>query len=217
MLFTVNGSEQSIEIKHLVVAGWTARNMASVQEHIDELAEIGVAPPSTVPLFYRASNLLVTQESIVEVLSADTSGEVEPLIIKADGKFYLGIGSDHTDRKLEAYSVAHSKQVSAKPVSTELWDFEEVAGHLDDLLIESWVDEGEGWVQYQKGSLANIRPLTELIEKGNLAEGSAMLCGTCPAIGGVRRTEKFKMSIHDPILSRTIECVYTTKELPIVS
>lgn len=217
MLFIVNGSEQSIEIKHLVVAGWTARDMKFVQEHIDELAEIGVAPPSAVPLFYRASNLLVTQESTVEVLSSDTSGEVEPLIIKADGKLYLGVGSDHTDRKLEAYSVAHSKQVSAKPVSSELWDFAEVAHHLDDLLIESWVDEGEGWVQYQKGSLANIRPLTELIEKGNLAEGSAMLCGTCPAIGGVRRTEKFKMSIHDPILNRTIECVYTTKELPIVS
>jgi len=217
MLFSVNGSAQTIEIKHLVVAGWTARDMKFVQEHIDELAEIGVAPPSAVPLFYRASNLLVTQESIVEVLSADTSGEVEPLIIKADGKLYLGVGSDHTDRKLEAYSVAHSKQVSAKPVSSELWDFAEVADHLDDLLIESWVDEGEGWVQYQKGTLANIRPLTELIEKGNLAEGSAMLCGTCPAIGGVRRTEKFKMSIHDPILNRTIECVYTTQELPIVS
>lgn len=217
MFFTVNGSAQHIEIKHLVVAGWTARDMKFVQEHIDELAEIGVAPPSAVPLFYRASNLLVTQESTVEVLSADTSGEVEPLIIKVDGKLYLGVGSDHTDRKLEAYSVAHSKQVSAKPVSSELWDFSEVADHLDDLLIESWVDEGEGWVQYQKGSLANIRPLTELIEKGNLSEGSAMLCGTCPAIGGVRRTEKFKMSIHDPILNRTIECVYTTKELPIVS
>lgn len=217
MLFTVNGSVQTIEIKHLVVAGWTARDMKFVQEHIDELAEIGVAPPSTVPLFYRASNLLVTQEPTVEVLSTDTSGEVEPLIIKAEGKIYLGVGSDHTDRKLEAYSVAHSKQVSAKPVSSELWDFAEVVDHLDELLIESWVDEGEGWVQYQKGSLANIRPLTELMEKGDLSEGSAMLCGTCPAIGGVRRTEKFKMSIHDPVLNRTIECVYTTKELPIVS
>ena len=217
MLFTVNGSVQTIEIKHLVVAGWTARDMKFVQEHIDELAEIGVAPPSTVPLFYRASNLLVTQEATVEVLSTDTSGEVEPLIIKAEGKIYLGVGSDHTDRKLEAYSVAHSKQVSAKPVSSELWDFAEVVDHLDELLIESWVDEGEGWVQYQKGSLANIRPLTELMEKGDLSEGSAMLCGTCPAIGGVRRTEKFKMSIHDPVLNRTIECVYTTKELPIVS
>lgn len=217
MIFTVNGAAKTFDIQHLIIAGWTARDMASVQEHIDELAEIGVAPPSTVPLFYRASNLLVTQASQVEVLSADTSGEVEPLIIKADGKLYLGIGSDHTDRKLEAYSVAHSKQVSAKPVSTELWDFEEVAGHLDDLTIESWVDEGEGWVQYQKGSLANIRPLTELIEKGNLLDGSAMLCGTCPAIGGVRRTEKFKMSIHDPILNRTISCEYLSKELPIVS
>ncbi|MBJ7536106.1 DUF2848 domain-containing protein [Marinomonas transparens] len=217
MFFNVNGSTKQFDIKHLVIAGWTARDMAFVQEHIDELAEIGVAPPSTVPLFYRASNLLVTQESTVEVLSGDTSGEVEPLIIKAQGKLWLGVASDHTDRKLEAYSVAHSKQVSAKPVSSSLWDFEEVADHLDELLIESWVDEGEGWTQYQKGSLANIRPLMELVEKGELSEGSAMLCGTCPAIGGVRRTEKFRMSIHDPILNRTISCEYITKELPVVS
>jgi hypothetical protein len=217
MLFTVNETAKQIDIKHLVIAGWTARDMETVQEHIDELIEIGVTPPSTVPLFYRASNLLVTQDPIVEVLSGDTSGEVEPLIIKAEGKLWLGVGSDHTDRKLEAHSVAHSKQVSVKPVSSTLWDFDEVADHLDELLIESWVDEGEGWTQYQKGSLANIRPLTELIEKGNLPEGSAMLCGTCPAIGGVRRTEKFRMSIHDPVLNRTISCEYITKELPIVS
>lgn len=216
MLFTVNGVEQEIDIKHLVVAGWTARDHNAVQIHIDELAEIGVAPPSTVPLYYRASNLLVTQAPLVEVVGGDSSGEVEPLIIKIAEKLWLGIGSDHTDRELEAHSVAYSKQICPKPVSNELWDFDEVKDHLDQLELQSWLDEGEGWTLYQTGTFAAIRPLTELIEKASLKDNSAMLCGTFAAIGGVRKTPKFRMSLHDPVLQRTIESEYHTVELPAV-
>lgn len=216
MLFTTSTTEKSFEIKHLVVAGWTARDHQAVQIHIDELAEIGVAPPSTVPLYYRASNLLLTQHELVEVVGSDSSGEVEPLIIKQDGKFWLGIGSDHTDRELEAHSVAFSKQICPKPVSKVLWAFDEVQDHLDQLEMKSWLDEGEGWTLYQTGTLAAIRPLTELIEKADLQDDSAMLCGTFAAIGGVRRTPKFRMSLHDPVLNRTIEAEYQTIELPAV-
>ncbi len=216
MLFTTSATEKSFEINHLVVAGWTARDHKTVQIHIDELAEIGVAPPSTVPLYYRASNLLLTQDKRVEVVGSDSSGEVEPLIIKQNGTFWLGIGSDHTDRDLEGHSVALSKQVCPKPVAKMLWAFEEVKEHLDQLEMQSWVDEGEGWTLYQTGTLAAIRPLTELIEKADLQDNSAMLCGTFAAIGGVRRTPKFRMSLHDPVLNRTIETEYQTIELPAV-
>jgi len=216
MLFTINGVQKEIQINHLIVAGWTARDMASVQKHIDELAEIGVEPPSSVPLYYRAANLLVTQDKSVEVVGGGSSGEVEPLIIKQDGKLWLGIGSDHTDRELEAHSVAYSKQVCPKPVSNELWDFQEVSDHIDQLEMHSWLDEGEGWTLYQTGSLAAIRPLTELIEKATLQDNSAMLCGTFAAIGGVRKTPKFRMSLVDPVLGRSIEMQYQTIELPAV-
>ncbi|MEL6483080.1 MAG: DUF2848 family protein, partial [Pseudomonadota bacterium] len=36
-----------------LVAGWTGRDPAKVAHHIEELAAIGVAPPSTTPLYYR--------------------------------------------------------------------------------------------------------------------------------------------------------------------
>jgi len=216
MLFTINGIERNVTLNHLVVAGWTARDQATVQKHIDELAEIGVAPPSSVPLYYRASTLLVTQAPLVEVLGGDSSGEVEPLIIKMNGKLCLGIGSDHTDRELEAHSVASSKQICPKPVANELWAFDDVKDHLDQIEMQSWLDEGEGWSLYQTGLLSVIRPLTELIEKAELPENSAMLCGTFAAIGGVRNTPKFRMSLHDPVLNRTIETQYQTVELPAV-
>ena len=36
-------------ISHLIVAGWTGRDRAKVQHHIEELALLGVPAPSTTP------------------------------------------------------------------------------------------------------------------------------------------------------------------------
>ena len=38
-----------VVLNEVVVAGWTGRDIAKVQEHIDELAHLGVKPPATVP------------------------------------------------------------------------------------------------------------------------------------------------------------------------
>ncbi|WP_206696870.1 DUF2848 family protein [Marinomonas algicola] len=54
------------------------------------------------------------------------------------------------------------------------------------------------------------------IKKASLKDNNAMLCGTFAAIGGVRKTPKFRMSLHDPVLQRTIESEYHTVELPAV-
>ncbi|MBV8744353.1 MAG: DUF2848 family protein, partial [Xanthobacteraceae bacterium] len=43
----------NLEPETLIVAGWTGRDEASLRHHIEELAAIGVARPSTVPVFYR--------------------------------------------------------------------------------------------------------------------------------------------------------------------
>jgi len=47
-------------VKKLVVAGWTGRDTAALNAHIKELADIGVAPPKSVPIFYRNSVSLLT-------------------------------------------------------------------------------------------------------------------------------------------------------------
>jgi hypothetical protein len=80
----------------LVIAGWAARDEAAVKHHIEELAEIGVPPPSSVPLFYRTAASLLTQSERMEVLGPDSSGEVEPVIVSMDDGLWLTIGSDHT-------------------------------------------------------------------------------------------------------------------------
>ena len=98
----------------LIVAGWTGRDETALRHHIEELAAIGVPRPSSVPVFYRNSANNVMQTTRLEVLGPDTSGEVEPVVVALDDGLWLGLGSDHTDRKAETMGIALSKQFAAR-------------------------------------------------------------------------------------------------------
>lgn len=205
------------DITHVIVAGWTGRDRAAVDHHIEELAAIGVAPPSQVPLYYRVSASLLTQSADIQVLGPDTSGEVEPLVIRAGGKLFLGLASDHTDRALETVSVAASKQICPKPVASSLWPLTDVEDRLDQLILMTDIEEEGIWRRYQEGKLGNIRPLPDLIAGASLSESAAMLCGTLAAIGGVRPAAHYRMSLTDPLLDRVISMTYAVTALPAVS
>lgn len=218
MQFSFADKPEDLALDTLIVAGWTGRDGAAVQHHIDELAALGVAPPSQVPLFYRVSASLLTQADRIEVLGDQTSGEVEPLLVQRAGTCWLGLASDHTDRALEAHSVAASKQVCAKPCAAMLWAFDEVAGHLDRLELRSWIAGPQAdWTLYQQGTLAAIRPLAALRAAGGMTDGAAMLCGTLAAIGGVRPAARFRATLTDPVLGRDISMEYRAAVLPVVS
>jgi len=217
MKFRDSGTQIDLSIDNLYVAGWTGRNKEAVDHHIQELADIGIAPPSTVPLYYRVSNNLLTQKPQVQVLGNHTSGEVEPILIQQGNTLWIGLASDHTDRELEAYSVAASKQACAKPVANEIWRFDSVADHIDSLTLRCDIEEDGQWIAYQDGLLANILPLPELISGAGLTDKSAMLCGTLPASGGVRPAGKYRMEIFDAMLNRKIQLAYTVETLPVVA
>ena len=55
LTFRVDGDTLALDPDRLVVAGWTGRDAAAVEHHIEELAALGVARPSTVPVFYRCA------------------------------------------------------------------------------------------------------------------------------------------------------------------
>lgn len=201
----------------LMVAGWTGRDAAAVQHHIDELAALGIPAPSTTPLFYRVGANLLCQADRIEVLGDETSGEAEPLIINSGGRMWLGLGSDHTDRGLEKVSVAASKQACPKPVAASVWAWDDVAGRLDELELSSEVYEGGRWVAYQSGTLAGLTPLAALVAAAGMPEDAAMLCGTLPAIGGVRAADRFRARLEDPVVGRTIMLTYDVHGLPVVA
>ena len=213
-----NGEETlDCSIEQLIVAGWTGRNSDAVNHHIEELAQLGISPPSAVPLYYRVSNNLLTQSSRIQVLGSGSSGEVEPLIVRQGNQWFLGLASDHTDRELEAHSVAASKQACVKPVANDLWALDSVINHLDDIQLRCSIVENNNTVLYQSGSLASILPLQNLIKEINLSENAAMLCGTLAAIGSVRPATEYRMELEDPILNRSITLNYSVNELPIIN
>lgn len=210
-----------VEIGELVIAGWTGRDVAALEHHIEELKALGVMPPSKVPIYYRVGAHLLTQAPNVQVLGSDSSGEVEPVLIAAAGRLWVTIGADHTDRKVESYGIAVSKQMCAKPIGTVAWRFEEVEPHWDRLMLRSFITEAGKRVMYQEGPLAKIREPRGLIGgwTGNprLPEGVAMFLGTMPAIGAIRSSTNFEMELEDPVLGRKIVHGYHVQSLPIVS
>lgn len=223
-----------LTIKNLIVAGWTGRDRAAMEAHIEELAELGVARPKSLPVFYRCSNTCITQIEGIQVPGSESSGEVEFLFYRgrADGsdgmggELWVGVGSDHTERAVESVGVTISKQMCDKPVSTELWRFSDIEDHWDQLVLRSHaVIDGER-VLYQEGAVtAMIHPL-DLIRQydtdfcggangGTLPEQSAIFGGTFAAIGGIRPASRFEMELEDPVLHRTLKKAYDIEELPV--
>jgi hypothetical protein len=204
-----------------VIAGWTGRDVAALNHHIEELKAIGVRPPSRVPIYYRAAAQTLTQADSIQVLGDDSSGEVEPVLIGAADRLWVTVGADQTDRKVESYGIAVSKQMYAKPIGRTAWRFEEVEPHWDKLVLRSFIQEGGKRVLYQEGPLAKIRDPRELIfgwqDSKRLPMGAVMFCGTMPAIGKIRPSPRFEKELDDPVLGRKIFHSYDVQALPIVS
>jgi len=211
----------ALAIEGLVIAGWTGRDEAAVRHHIEELATIGVAPPSSVPVYYRAAAANLTQAPRLEVLGPHSSGEVEPVLVSMADGLWLGIGSDHTDRQAEAAGIALSKQLCGKPVGTSLWRFEEVEAHWDRLVLRADATIDGRIVTYQQGTLAALRHPRDLLARRPggpaLPPGMLMFCGTLGAIGGIRPASHFAMELVDPVLEPSMRHDYAIEELPIIS
>jgi len=211
----------AFDCRDVIIAGWAGRDAAAVQHHIAELAAIGVLPPSRVPLYYRVAANQLTQRTRVQVLGEHSSGEAEALIFSVGGTAYVSLTSDHTDRKLEALSVAAAKQACAKPVARSAWRLADVLPYWDELTLRVTIIEDAEPVLYQQGPLASLRTPLDLIADytggaGELPDGSAMSCGTLAAIGGIRPARVFDMTLHDPRRNRTIEHRYELDVLPVV-
>jgi Protein of unknown function (DUF2848) len=206
------------EIKHLVIAGWTGRNVEALEKHILELEALGVKRPKSTPIFYRASADLLTTRPSIEVLGTASTGEVEFVLFSLADGLWVGLGSDHTDRKAETIGVSLSKQMCAKPIAATAWRYDDVRAHWDQLLLRSDVRRGGERQLYQEGFVATMRPPEELIKLytggGTLPAGTAMFCGTLAVHGNIAFADRFEMELNDPVLGRTISHAYTISTLP---
>jgi 2-keto-4-pentenoate hydratase/2-oxohepta-3-ene-1,7-dioic acid hydratase in catechol pathway len=153
------------------------------------------------------------------VIGGDSSGEVECIVYALDDGLWLGLGSDHTDRKAEAISVTLSKQMCGKPVSALLWRFADVAPHWERLVLRSFVTRAGKRRLYQEGPVTTMRRPEELIRLytggGTLPPGTAMFCGTLAVQGGIEGGDLFEMELEDPVLGRKLTHSYRIEQLPV--
>lgn len=200
--FRVIGTDTEFDMNapRLIIAGYTGRNAAAVAAHIEELAAIGIPPPASVPAFFELDPGLVTTNPVVEIAGANTSGEVEPVVICHAGRFYLGVGSDHTDRDLERTDIAASKAVCPKPVGHQVVAMPDdmTALDWDAISVESTVD---GHL-YQRGTLDALRTPADLLSRltsalGEIPGDLVIFAGTLPLLNGhFRPGRRWRLSLQ---------------------
>lgn len=212
-------------VERMVNAGYVGRNRKAVMAHIEELARVGVAPPPSVPMIFPVLSQNITTSDQIEVVSRKTSGEVEYVLLMDKGIMYVGVGSDHTDRDLESYSIVQSKQVCPNVLSAEVWPYEEVKGVWDRLMIESWVRDGADKEEalYQSaplGAIISAEEMTGLISSrvaGGVTDGMVIYSGTVPVLTGEMICgTHFRCALTDPGSGRSLHCGYAVSVLDFV-
>jgi hypothetical protein len=224
LAFTIDAQDTTtpltLAIDQAVIAGWTGRDPVARDKHIAELEALGIARPASTPIYYRVAARRLTTADSIEVSGGDSSGEVEFVLIGWQGRIFVGVGSDHTDRRVESYGVTVSKQMCDKPIAQVLWELEDVIDHWDRMILRSHAVIGGERVLYQEGTLDAMLPVKDLIARGfgdaGLPDGCAMFGGTFAAKGGIRPASRFEFELEDPVLKRSIRHGYDVIALPLL-
>ena len=199
----------------MVNAGYTGRNQAEVRRHIEELAKKGIPGPPTTPTLYPVIRRALVTDAVIEVYSRETCGEAEyALLIENESRIYVGVGSDHTDRKLEEWDIPRAKQICPNVIGATVWDLEDVAGHWDELVLRcrQVVDGRE--TLYQEGKLARLMAPRELMafvraKTGGPLDGTIIFSGTLSALpGGFVYGDALYAELVDSKLNRRLAFEY---------
>lgn len=220
MKFCLDGKSVEIADSYMMNAGYAGCNQDVVKAHIEELAQIGVDVPKRVPTFYPVPTLQLAQGPVIQVGHGNTSAEIEYVFIRSNGKDYLTVGSDHSDRALETYSVCAAKQICPNVIAEELWLYEEVADHFDQLHMVCEVGEADGSYRiYQDGFASEILMPEQLLKLGSEAmpenqKDVILYSGTIPTIGEITYGTKWRITMTDEKLARSISFTYEVAVLP---
>lgn len=216
-----NGYEKNIDFMpiHIINAGYTGRDQAAVQAHIDELKEEGIPAPEKTPVYFTKFEERITQENFFEVLDeTDHSGEAEFVLLFDNGEIYVGAGSDHTDRKLETVDIPKAKQIYPNTISRDLWRLPDVSDHWDDLIIRSWIKVDETRVLFQEAPLTAMLSANDIIGRVKKllvdpenTQGLVVYSGTVASIIKADYSPYFEVEIEDPVLGRKLRNYYEMK------
>lgn len=222
VIVRVAETELTLWPRHVLVAGYTARDVESVRRHIAELSQIGIAPPPHVPMVYSLPTHVLTGATTVVVPGPQTSGEVEPVLVRHSAAWYLGVGSDHTDRLLERADIRDAKAACPKPIGPELVKLPEgvVDGTSDAIWDGVTMSSTVDGVLYQHGSARALRPPSDLLpwvltRAGYIApeDDVVIFAGTLPLLTGEFRYGKqweLTLAVDEAVLRHTYEAQVAT-------
>ncbi|MCL4422490.1 MAG: DUF2848 domain-containing protein [Actinobacteria bacterium] len=132
-----------------------------------------------MPCFYELDPCLLSTAPVIEVNSRQTSGEVEPVLIRHGNKYYLGIGSDHTDRGLERVDIEASKKSCPKPIGKQVFS---LPASFADLAWDSirasakFSPDALTWADTRVLAL----PLRRLLQDGGCRRARSPSARSCP-------------------------------------
>lgn len=217
--FTIDGPQGSqqreIDVARVYNLGFTIRDKEKMQAHLDEVVGVHLEWPERPPIIFPISAWATIMSDDVPVQYESTSGEIEIVTVVDGDEILVGVGSDQTDRKLEATDIPWSKQVAPNVIAPTLWRWADVADHWDDVLLESYVD-GQ---LYQKASVAEFWTPLEMVEAvkdriGQVPGAKVFYSGTVVSENATLDFGKqWSLRMIDPVTGKTIRHDYTVTVL----
>lgn len=217
---TLHGEEPlAFQVRRLVCAGWVGRDEEALRAHVRELEQIGIPGPKKTPIHMNFSTHLVSVADAIDVISAESSGEVEYVVLRQGGSTYIGVGSDHTDRGFEKFSIPASKHMYPKVLAPVVWPHGEIREHWDRIVLRSWMTSGGKKMLYQEDPLAAILDVDGIFSTmpggdGLDTEGMVVFSGTVASKMGMVYGDRFDFEMDDPVLKRSIGHGYSVRVLP---
>lgn len=216
LTFQVRGASPGtvvFPVDRVLNGGFAGRDQAQVRAHIEELAHLGVKDPGETPTFYPLVKTAVTQAPELQVVGTTGNwGEAEPVILFGADGLLVSVGSDHTDRDLEGFSILKSKQVYPNVVGDAAWRYEEVLDHWDALMLRAWIGEGRSRL-FQEAPLAALMRPEELIDRARVLidgdpTGTVFFLGTVAAKEKIEGTDYFECELSDEATGDALVCAY---------
>lgn len=209
------------EVRTVVLGGYAARDPHELARHVEELREIGIDAPEEVPAFWAMSRHLVTTARRIEVQGNHTSGEIEYALLFQQGRTYVAAVSDHTDRKVETYSIPRSKQLCAKVLSSKVIALDDVLDDWDNGALYSDVLDADGaWLPYQRAGVAAMLAPDALVAAcfgagSSVPDGTVLCSGTVSLVDGrTRYSAAFRGGLRLPGGAGELTLEYAVDVLP---
>ncbi|MFI2841468.1 DUF2848 family protein [Mycolicibacterium sp. PDY-3] len=200
--------------------GYAGRDQGSVQEHVDQMRELGMPAPQRLPAIFPIPPDRVSTARRLVVSGAETYGEVEfALIRSAEYGWLVTIGSDHTDLEVERVKMPKAKGMCPDVIGASAWRLDDIRDVWDRFTLTMWghSDDGER-VELQHDTTGHLLSPDDLIailqtrRPGELPIGTVIMSGT---VGGEPTPDMAAWSarLEDPHTHRGIDIHYTLDRL----